>query len=147
MEAEKRVLVVEDQAPLRRSLETFLGWAGYAYDSCSTAREALKLIEESHPGIAIVEFHLPDANGTVLVEKLKRIVPTAVAIVIAEFDFQVIAEELVRVNVDSFLKKPFDLVELESALSFAREKVGIAAENVEWKREFGLHGMPAFILA
>ena len=45
MEAEKRVLVVEDQAPLRRSLETFLGWAGYAYDSCSTAREAIVLAE------------------------------------------------------------------------------------------------------
>ena len=127
MEAEKRVLVVEDQAPLRRSLETFLGWAGYAYDSCSTAREALKLIEESHHGIAIVEFHLPDANGTVLVEKLKRIVPTAVAIVIAEFDFQVIAKELVRVNVDSFLKKPFDLVELDFAWMMSVDELG-------WKR-------------
>lgn len=147
MKAENRVLVVEDGAPLRRSLETFLGWAGYAYDSCSTAREALKLIEESHHGIAIVEYHLPDANGTALVEKLKRIVPNAAAIVIAEFDFQVIARELVRVNVDSFLKKPFDLVELESALSSACEKVGAAVEEVEWKRESGLHGMPAFILA
>jgi DNA-binding NtrC family response regulator len=145
VEAENRVLLVEDGAPLRRSLENFLGWAGYAYDSCSTAREALKLIQEFHHDIVIVEYHLPDADGTALLERLKWIVPNAVAIVIAEYDFQVVASELVRVNVRSFLKKPFDLVELESALSSARTQAGVAAESIEWKRESGLHGMPAFI--
>ena len=145
MEAENRVLLVEDGAPLRRSLEKFLGWAGYAYDSCSTAREALKLIEEFRHGIVIVEYHLPDADGTALLEKLKWIVPDAVAIVLAEYDFRVVASELVRVNVRSFLQKPFDLVELESALSRARGKAEVAVEHMEWKRESGLQGVPAFI--
>lgn len=145
MEAENRVLLVEDGAPLRRSLEKFLGWAGYAYDSCSTACEALKLIEKNRHGIVIVEYHLPDADGTALLEKLKWIVPDAFAIVIAEYDFQSVAHELVRVNVGSFLQKPFDLVELESALSSARAKVDVVVEHIEWKLESGLRGMPAFI--
>ncbi len=125
MEVEYRVLLVEDEAPLRRSLENFLDRAGYAYDACGTSREALKLVEKFQYDAVIAEYHLPDGNGAVLLERLMRKIPCAATILISEFDFQVVATELVRVrvNVRSFLKKPFDLAELETALSSARSEV------------------------
>jgi DNA-binding NtrC family response regulator len=118
-----QVLVVEDEASLRRSLEKYLERAGYAFDSCSTAREALALAGEFDPDIIITEYHLPDANGAALLEKLTRIIPDVAAILLSEYDFQAVAKDLVQVTVRSFLKKPFDLVELEAALSSARSKV------------------------
>jgi len=145
VEAENRVLLVEDEAPLRRSLEKYLERAGYAYDSCSTAREALVLAEKYHHDIVIAEYLLPDANGTVLFEKLMRIVPHVATIMISEYDYRVIAKDLVRVNVRSFLRKPFDLVDLETALSSARSKVSPSVGEVDWKRELILNGMPASI--
>ncbi|GKT07964.1 hypothetical protein DSTSK_12690 [Desulforhabdus sp. TSK] len=119
MEPEHRVLVVESDAPLKRSLENFLERAGYIFDCCSSAREALSLVNEFHHDVVIVEYLLPDANAAALLEQLKRIVPHAATIMISEYDFRVIADELVRVEVESFLKKPFDVVDFEVALSSA----------------------------
>lgn len=147
MKAENRVLLVEDEASLRRSLEIFLERAGYTCRSCSTAREALTLAENADPDIAIVEYHLPDGSGAELVGDLRRVVPKVAAILISEYDFQVVAKELVEVSVRSFLKKPFDVVELEAALSSARTNVtGTAVDDVELEFEMNMKGIPASIL-
>jgi len=114
---ESRVLLVEAEAPLRRSLEKYLKRAGYTFESCPSAREALLLITQFDPDVVIVEYHLPDANGADLIDNFLRISPDIRTILISEYDFQSIADALVRVNVDSFLKKPFDVAELETALS------------------------------
>ena len=147
MRAENLVLLIEDDAPLKRSLEKFLNQAGYAFDSCSTAREALALAEKHDHDVVIVEYHLPDANGATLLEKLKLVAPAASAIVLSKYDFQVIANDLDRVKIGSFLKKPFDLVELESALSSACSKASKPVRNGSWQPEVHYEGMPASTFA
>lgn len=143
-ELENRILLVEDDAPLRRSLEKFLERAGYAFESCATAREALVLAEKSRYGIVLAEYHLPDANGASLLERLVTITPEMAAIMISEFDFQAVAGDLVRANIQTYLKKPFDLVEVEVALSSARSKIP-AAERIDWTQESYEKGVPASI--
>jgi DNA-binding response OmpR family regulator len=113
-----RILLVEADAPLRRSLEKFLKRAEHTFESCTSAREALSRVAAFDPDVVIAEYHLPDANGAELLRELMRVVPDVRTILISEFDFQVVADAVVRVDVGSFLKKPFDLVELETALSF-----------------------------
>ena len=143
MSTENRVLLVEDEASLRRSLEKCLERAGYTFECCSTARDALALAERLDPDIVIAEYHLPDANGVALLEKLTRIVPNATAILLSEYDFQAIAKDVLHVNVRSFLKKPFDLVELEAALSSARSKVKLmSVENVQRELITEFEGIP-----
>jgi len=129
---ENLVLLVEDDAPLKRSLEKFLNQAGYAYESCSTAREALTLAEKLRHDVVIVEYHLPDSNGTSLLEKLKLHAPKAAAIVLSEYDFQAVATDLNRARIEFYLKKPFDLVDLETALSSACVKAGRPAQDEDW---------------
>ena len=123
MHVQNRVLLVEADAPLRRSLEKFLNQAGYAFESCSTACEALNLAGKFRHDVAISEYHLPDANCPSLIQKLKLLHPHSVAIVISRYDFQVVADDLDHVEIESFLKKPFDLVDFEVALSAAFSKV------------------------
>lgn len=143
MRVQNLVLLVEDDAPLRRSLEKFLNQAGYAFDSCSTAREALALVEKFQHNVVILEYHLPDANGHSLIEKLMLLSPVTAAIVISEFDFQAIADDLDRVRIKSFLKKPFDLVELEAALSSACLKASKPVRNGARQPEANPEGMSA----
>ena len=115
------------------------------FDSCSTAREALALAEKLRHDVVIVEYHLPDSNGTSLLEKLKLLAPKTAAILLSEYDFQAIANELGRVRIESFLKKPFDLVELEAALSSACSKAR-PIRNGSWQpevNEMTMEGMPA----
>jgi DNA-binding NtrC family response regulator len=135
------VLLVEDDASLRRSLEKFLDRAGYAFDSCSTASQALNLAQKVPPHVVILEYHLPDANGHSLIEKLKLIAPEAVAIVLSEYDFQAVAEDLDRVQIETFLKKPFDLVDFESALHSAYIRSANSRKG-KWQPQTELEGMP-----
>ncbi len=143
MEVENRVLLVEDEAPLRRSLEKFLERAGCAYVSCATAREALALAEKFDFPIVLAEYHLPDANGIDLLRKLKRIAPDLAAIVISEFDLHAAVDEMTQANVRSFLRKPFDLVDLENALFSARSEERVSFKNVVRSRELRLKDVPA----
>jgi DNA-binding NtrC family response regulator len=118
-----RVLLVEADAPLRRSLKKFLSLAGCAFESCSSACEALNLAGKIRHDVAILGYHLPDADCPSLIEKLKLLHPHCVVIVISRYDFQSVADHLARVKIDSFLKKPFDLADFELALSNAFSKV------------------------
>jgi DNA-binding NtrC family response regulator len=141
--ADNLVLLIEDDAPLKRSLEKFLNQAGYAFDSCSTAREALALAEKHRHNVVIVEYHLPDSNGASFLEKLMLVAPTTSAIVLSKYDFQAVAHDLDRVKIESFLKKPFDLVEFESALSSACSKASKPIRNGSRQPESNYEGMPA----
>jgi ActR/RegA family two-component response regulator len=141
--AENLVLLVEDDASLRRSLGKFLNQAGYAFHSCSTAAQALALAQKAPPHVAILEYHLPDANGCSFIEKLNLIAPEAVAIVLSEYDFQAIAGDLDRVKIETFLKKPFDLVDFEAALCSACAKAARNSAEGEWLPEVNPEGVPA----
>jgi DNA-binding NtrC family response regulator len=146
VEAENRVLLVEDEAPLRRSLEKFLERSGYPYESCCCAHDALRLAESSSYKIIILEYHLPDANAGTLLEKLKRIHPDMASIVISEFDFPAVSRDLLKVEVRFFLKKPFDVVDLESAMISARSKQCMSFRESEWEHKLYLESAPASIL-
>jgi DNA-binding NtrC family response regulator len=129
---EERLLLVQDQAPLRRSLENFFRRGGYAFDSCSTSREAL-VRAGLHPyRVAIVDYHLCDGDGAALIERLRAVQPYLQAIVISSYDFQAVADELRNVDVHAFLKKPFDPIDLETVLrsACARNRSLLAADSV-----------------
>jgi DNA-binding NtrC family response regulator len=140
---ENLVLLVEDDASLRRSLEKFLDRAGYAFHSCSTASQALAHAQKAPPHVVILEYHLPDANGHSLIEKLNLVAPETVAIVLSQYDFQAVAEDLDRVQIQTFLKKPFDLVDFEAALRSACAKASRNPGKGEWLPEVKPQGVPA----
>jgi DNA-binding response OmpR family regulator len=104
---------------LRRSLETFLRSGGYAFDSCGTTREALARANHHPYQVAIVDYHLCDGDGVALIERLRRVQPNLQAIMLSAYDFQAIADELRSIDVHAFLKKPFDPIDLETALRSA----------------------------
>ena len=71
----------------------------------------------------ILGYHLPDANSPSLIEKLELNNPYSAASLISKYDFQSITNDFDGVRVESFLRKPFDLVDFEIALSAAFSKV------------------------
>jgi YesN/AraC family two-component response regulator len=145
--AENKVLLVEDEASLKRSLINYLERAGYAFECCSTARVALALAERLDPDIVIAEYHLPDANGLALIEKLTLMLPDAATILLSEYDYQTVAQDVLHVEVQSFLKKPFDLVEFEDALSSACSKTKLKpVDNFQGKVRTERKGITGSIL-
>lgn len=146
VKAGMRLLLVENEAPLKRSLENFLKRNSYTFTSCCTARDALKVAESFHPDVVIIEYRLPDASGTSLIRQLERVCPDVVAVLISEYDFDSIANEVNQARVHYFLKKPFDPAEFEMALYSSCSKAQVAVANLQWKESLDVEGMSASIL-
>jgi DNA-binding NtrC family response regulator len=140
MKVAQRLLLVESEAPLRRSLENFLEIGGYTYQSCSMAQEALVLAQVLRPDVVIVEYRLPDASGVSVVEEVRRICPHVAAAVISEYDFQWVEKDLNRADIGYFLKKPFDPVELETVLSSSCSKAQAAMDSFRLENALSLIG-------
>ncbi len=112
----QRVLLVEDDAPFRRSLENFLDRSGYHVVSCAMARRALELHARAPFDLAVVEYHLPDANGADLGRRLMLMRPDLRVLMISFYDYDLISREVRKAGVQGFLKKPFDPAEFDATL-------------------------------
>src|SRR4051812_43993438 len=70
MAAGYRVLVVDDDASVRRALERAFRIAGYAVDFATNVREGLEKLNGHQ--VALVDLDLPDGQGTQLLLKIRR---------------------------------------------------------------------------
>ena len=66
------VLVVDDEAAARESIAAVLGPRGYAVRTTASGEEALRLIRERPPDVAIVDLTMPGMSGFELVSALRK---------------------------------------------------------------------------
>jgi len=106
-----RVLVVEDDDRVARGLVRALLRAGYRVVRAADVTEALDLIDEQVPDLALVDMGLPDGHGSAVVRRLREQPATGVLVVTAQ-DSE--AERVVglRAGADDYVVKPFSLAEL-----------------------------------
>ena len=112
--ASRRILVVDDQASIRRLLETGLGDAGAEVYSAPDGRAALMLLETLEPEIILLDLTMPGLSGWDVLEALRaserhRNVP--VVLQTSADDFQSY-ERARRLDVAAFVSKPFRLGEI-----------------------------------
>ncbi|WEK43357.1 MAG: response regulator transcription factor [Candidatus Sphingomonas colombiensis] len=128
-----RVLLVEDDAAIRRLLHAALTRAGYRASEAATAREAMNLVAIERPDAVLLDLGLPDRDGLELVQLIKARGDMVVIIVSArnETEEKVAALDL---GADDYLTKPFDTEELLARIRTAlrhRRTGTTAAEQLE----------------
>ena len=105
------ILVVDDEALLRRSLAFNLEQAGYRVTTVATAEDALAIAQRDPPDLFLLDIGLPDMDGLQALQQIKRELGTPVIFVTArrrELD-EVVGLEL---GADDYVSKPFDLTVL-----------------------------------
>ena len=104
-----RILVVDDEAGMLRSVERVLG-QDYKVASTRSSREAIGLAEEFKPDLAILDIQMPEMDGFQLMEAMQALDPELDVIFmtgsIHEIDAKLI--RAIRKNAFYFLQKPFD---------------------------------------
>jgi len=114
---EKRVLLVDDEASLRRSLTLGLMQRGYQTEPCQNGMHALKMLELfKRKGIpldyVILDIKLPDIDGVKLLKVIKFKYPELPVIVISGYGNESIIDEVKHEKADAYLNKPFNIDEL-----------------------------------
>ena len=113
-----RVLIVDDEAAIRRLLRNTLERAGYAVVEAGNAREALVRAGADHPDAILLDLGLPDRDGLGLIPLLRDAGGPIVLVVSARdaTDEKVAALDL---GADDYVTKPFDTDELLARLRVA----------------------------
>ena len=105
-------LIVDDDASVRRMLTSILEDDGYSVEAVDNGRQALKTCERLPFDVALVDINLPDAKGTELLHKLKRMQPRMVKIIVTGEPSVENAVKALYEKADGFITKPFDPYEL-----------------------------------
>ncbi len=127
-----RVLVIEDEAPLREQLRQHLATEGYAVDSAADGEEGLYLGREMPVDVAVVDIGLPRLSGIEVIRRLRQEGKAfPVLILTARGRWQDKVEGL-NAGADDYLVKPFHMEELQARLkALLRRAAGWAKPEFE----------------
>jgi two-component system KDP operon response regulator KdpE len=123
----QRILVVDDEAPIRRALDANLRARGYAVDLAATGEQALDLAARHHPDAVILDLGLPGMDGIDVVRGLRGW--TAVPIIILSArGTEPDKVEALDAGADDYVAKPFGMDELLARLRAALRRQLPSAE-------------------
>lgn len=110
MSAQARILVIEDEAPIRRFLRVALEAEGYGVIEAGTAREGLAMVAREAPGLVVLDLGLPDADGLTVLRDLRGWSPVPVLILSVRADESDKVETL-DAGAQDYVVKPFGVKE------------------------------------
>ena len=147
-----RILVVDDEAPIRRSLKVNLETRGYMVDTAETGEKAMVALENRRPDLLIIDLLMTGMGGIDVVRKL-RAVSTIPIIVLSAIGEEAQKVQALELGADDYMTKPFGMEELFARIrSLLRRAAGatsaapvFTAGNLSVnfdRREVSLDGQP-----
>ena len=116
-----RVLVVEDDARIRKTLEVNLRARGYDVDLAETGEQALDLAARHHPDAVILDLGLPTLDGMDVVRGLRGWSPVPIVVLSARGS-EAAKVEALDLGADDYVTKPFGMDELLARLRAAMRR-------------------------
>jgi two-component system nitrogen regulation response regulator NtrX len=114
----KRVLVVDDEKNIRRTLAMVLGAEGFDVIEAESAEAGLRVLDDAGADVVLLDLNLPGMDGLEMLRQMKRTDPDRAVIMISGQGTVQVAVEATRAGAFDFLEKPL-----------ARERVLVAVRN------------------
>ena len=121
-----RVLLLEDDAVLSEIMEEFLVDSGYEVNAVANGDDAEELIADNPFDLLLLDINVPGKNGMKLFSDITRKIPT---IFITSVQSAAEVKKAFELGADDYLKKPFDLEELEARIEHIKRIHGIGREE------------------
>lgn len=119
----KTILVIEDDADIRRLLKQRFESEGYDTAFAWDAVTALTVARKSSPDLIILDLGLPGGDGWVVMERLQTLAPYAMIpiVVVSAQSAETSAERATEAGAFAFVEKPF---QMEALLTAVRNGLG-----------------------
>ncbi len=108
----KKILVIEDNPMVVKSLEFKLTKEGYEVTTAIDGRSAMEELETNSFDLILTDLMLPFVSGIQLIEHIKKNYPTIPIIVLSTATQEDIITDAFNMGVDDFISKPFSPNEL-----------------------------------
>ena len=109
------VLVVEDEAPIRRFLKAALEAQGFKLLEATTGTQAIAMAASHNPDIILLDLGLPDIDGLAVIKRIREWSRTPIIVISARGKDTEKVEGL-DAGADDYLTKPFSVEELAARL-------------------------------
>jgi len=111
----EKVLVVDDEASIRRILDTRLSMIGYLVITASDGEEALSLFRQENPNLVILDVMMPKLDGYGVCQEIRKNSDIPIIMLTALGD---VADRItgLELGADDYVIKPFSPKELEARI-------------------------------
>ncbi len=110
-----KILVVEDDKPVRNLITTTLRMNGYAYLEATGGAEAVMLASSHNPSIVLLDLGLPDMDGMEIIRQIRAWSSMPILVISARSDDRDKIDAL-DLGADDYITKPFSVEELLARL-------------------------------
>jgi DNA-binding NtrC family response regulator len=128
------VLIIDDEAAIRESLETLLELEGYAVQSAASGEEGLARIGERSFDLVLLDLALPDRDGMDLLSEIHLQDPGLSIIMVTAYGTVENAVRAMQAGAANFVQKPWDNEKLLADVRAAVARHRAEEENVQLKR-------------
>ncbi len=146
------LLLVEDDAEIRRALIRALSGLGHVVSSAASAMAGLQAIVDGPPDLVVLDLGLPDVDGADLVRMIRSVSPVPIVVATARGDEAAIVTVLEN-GADDYVIKPFGPAQLDARIKavLRRSAAGTGPPPPlvigelrldQAAREVTLHGLP-----
>ncbi len=123
----KRVLVVDDEQQIRRSLRVTLRTNGYDVEEAATGEAALDAVSVRAPDLIILDLGLPDVGGVDVIRRIREWTRLPIIILSAIGDDEAKVRAL-DAGADDYVTKPFSVPELLARMRVALRNGPLGSE-------------------
>ena len=128
------VLIVDDEAEIRESLQTLLELEGYDVDSAGSAEEGFLRLGERTFDLVLLDLALPDRNGMEVLQQIRSRDPELSVVMITAYGTLENAVKAMQAGATNFIQKPWDNEKLLADVRAAVARRRAEEENVQLKR-------------
>src|SRR3989475_4636414 len=128
------VLIIDDEAAIRESLETLLELEGYEVEAAASGEEGLARMGDGPSALGLLDLPLPNRNGIDLLAELRAHDPQLSVIMITAYGTVENAVKAMQAGAVNFVQKPWDNEKLLADVRTAVARHRAEEENIQLKR-------------
>jgi DNA-binding NtrC family response regulator len=128
------VLIIDDEAEIRESLQTLLEIEGYEVETAATGEQGLFKLGDRSFDLLLLDLALPDRNGIELLPEIRALDPQISVIMITAYGTVEDAVHAMQSGAANFLQKPWDNEKLLADVRAAIARRRAEEENIQLKR-------------
>src|SRR5438270_3315502 len=128
------ILIIDDEAAIRESLETLLAIEGYNVEAARSAEEGLAMLAAFPRDLVLLDFALPDRNGLEVLDEIRQRNPGLPVIMITAYGTVENAVKAIQAGATNFIQKPCDNEKLLADVRASISRLRMEEENRQLKR-------------
>ena len=118
-----RILVVDDEAPVREVLTEYFSTEGYAVEAAGSGVEALTAVRNGRADLVLLDVRMPGLDGVQVLRRIREIDDRVTVIMVTANEDVGLAKETLKLGAFDYVAKPFDFDYLDRAVAAGLARV------------------------